>query len=228
MSNKVIAFTPIRSGSKSIKDKNIKLFCGKPLIYWTTYALQMSREVEEIYIALDSEEYARIVEDFQFDKVRICIRDERNARDISTTEDVMLETINNHIDAFNHNNLLLVQCTNPCITPKQFDEAIKIFKKGDYDSMISCAQFKRFLWTWDGEPINYDFNKRPLKQQWDGLALENGIFYMSTVINILRSQCRLSGKVGVYRMPEWTQYEIDEIDDWHVMENVFRKNILEE
>ena len=37
-----IAFIPARCGSKSIKYKNIKLFCGKPLVYWDISALEKS------------------------------------------------------------------------------------------------------------------------------------------------------------------------------------------
>ena len=41
----VIAFIPARGGSKSIPEKNIKYFCGKPLIYWTLYELQNNLQI---------------------------------------------------------------------------------------------------------------------------------------------------------------------------------------
>ena len=44
----VIAFIPARGGSKSIPGKNIKDFCGKPLIYWNLFALEKSELVDEI------------------------------------------------------------------------------------------------------------------------------------------------------------------------------------
>ena len=40
LKNKIWAFIPARSGSKSIINKNIKLFCGRPLIYYTFKILQ--------------------------------------------------------------------------------------------------------------------------------------------------------------------------------------------
>ena len=47
----VIAFIPARGGSKSIPGKNIKDFCGKPLIYWNLFALEKSELVDEVVVA---------------------------------------------------------------------------------------------------------------------------------------------------------------------------------
>ncbi len=51
-----IALIPARCGSKSIPFKNIKNFCGKPLIYWSLLAAQKSNQIDEIYVATDCEE----------------------------------------------------------------------------------------------------------------------------------------------------------------------------
>ena len=50
---KTIAFVPARANSKSIKNKNIKLFCGKPLIYWVLKELDSSN-VEKVVLATES------------------------------------------------------------------------------------------------------------------------------------------------------------------------------
>ncbi len=56
------ALIPIRSGSKSIPDKNIKLFAGKPLFYWATQAAIDSGIFNGgVYVASDSEEYLALV-----------------------------------------------------------------------------------------------------------------------------------------------------------------------
>ena len=44
-----VAFIPVRCGSKSIPFKNIKDFCGKPLVYWNLLALQKSKNIDEGY-----------------------------------------------------------------------------------------------------------------------------------------------------------------------------------
>ena len=48
---KTIAFIPVRGGSKSIPLKNIKLFCGNPLVCWSIEALERCKYVDEIIVA---------------------------------------------------------------------------------------------------------------------------------------------------------------------------------
>ena len=58
---KTIAFIPVRGGSKSIPLKNIKLFCGNPLVCWSIEALERCKYVDEIIVATDSNQIANIV-----------------------------------------------------------------------------------------------------------------------------------------------------------------------
>lgn len=67
---------------------------------------------------------------------------------------------------------------------------------------------------------------RPRRQNFKGELMENGAFYINTVSNILKSGNRLSGKIGIYEMPEYTATEIDEPDDWTILENLMRKHVL--
>ena len=66
-----IAFIPVRGGSKSIPKKNIKLFCGKPLIYWMSKALQECDKITKIILATDCDEIQNISTSFNFSKLTI-------------------------------------------------------------------------------------------------------------------------------------------------------------
>ena len=77
--SKTIAFVPVRGGSKSIPGKNIKLLCGKPLVYWVLNELNQSRSIHEIVLATDSLEIKKVVEEFNLSKVIIY---ERNAQNL--------------------------------------------------------------------------------------------------------------------------------------------------
>jgi N-acylneuraminate cytidylyltransferase len=220
-----IAFVPARGGSKSIPKKNIKPLNGKPLLYWVISALQELSEIDEIVLATDSVEIREIVLSFGISKLRVFNRSSENAQDMSTTESVMLEYIEQ--SSLNDDDIfILVQATSPLTESKHFSEALQMFKKDKYDSLLTCVHNNRFFWNENGTSKNYDFRNRPRRQDFEGQLMENGAFYISTVGNIKTSKNRLSGKVGIYKMPEYTGIEIDEPEDFLIMEQLFknRKN----
>ena len=217
-----IAFIPARCGSKSIKFKNIKLFCNKPLIYWNIKALHQSDIIHEIVVATDCDKIKETVQSFDFKKVRVYDRDKSNAEDNSSTESVILEFLQKE----NYNdkdNFILVQATSPLTETKDFEEALIKMKSDNSDSLLTCVRVKRFLWNDSNEPINYNFEKRPRRQDFSGVLIENGAFYINTVSNIISSKNRLSGKISIYEMEEYKYVEIDEDNDWIIAESLMKK-----
>jgi N-acylneuraminate cytidylyltransferase len=220
-----IAFIPARCGSKSIPYKNIKSFCGKPLIFWSLQALQNSLNIDKIYVATDCAEIKDTVNSFNFSKVKTYDRDSENSGDTSSTESVMLEFLNKK--NFHNNDLFfLVQATSPLTQTKDFDKALLKFKNGKFDSLLTCTRSKRFFWNDNSKPLNYDFNSRPRRQDFDGLLMENGAFYINTIGGIIENKNRLSGQIAIYEMEEFTSIEIDEVDDWILQEQLMKRHVL--
>lgn len=225
MKKKIIAFIPVRGGSKSIPLKNIKTLCGKPLVCWNIETLEACKEVDEIIVATDSDKIWQTVESRGYKKTCLYRRSAENASDTASTESVMLEYISKASlkldDVF-----ILVQATSPLTQTIHFSEALKIYSTGVYDSMLTCVRNKRFFWNEDGTSLNYDYRDRPRRQNFKGMLMENGAFYINKVGSIVECRNRLSGKIGIYEMPEYTAIEIDEPDDWGIIENLIRKYIL--
>lgn len=220
-----IAFVPARCGSKAIKFKNIKDFCGKPLIYWNLSALQNANIIDEIYVATDCQEVKEVVESFNFSKVNIYIRDKENAKDTSATEDVMLEFLSKkHFK--NEDIFFLVQATSPITQTYDFEKALFQLQDSKKDSLLTVVKDKRFYWKKDGTPINYDYKNRPRRQDFEGYYLENGAFYINKVGNIKRDKNRLSGEVELYEMQDYTSIEIDEPSDWIIAEQYMKEHVL--
>ena len=221
-----IAFVPARCGSQTIPFKNIKIICGRPLIYWALLALTKSKSIDQIYVATDCDDIKDVVVDFTFEKVQIFDRCDVNASNTASTESVMLE----FLDGMNFSEedlFILVQATTPFTSSDDFDNAINIIKSdSEIDSLLSCVESKRFFWTKDGIAINYNYLKRPLRQDFDGLLMENGAFYINTVENIYKYKNRLSGNIHPYVMPEYTAIEADEEDDWLIIEQLMYKYII--
>ena len=73
MSN--IAIIPARIGSKRIKEKNIKIFCSKPIIQWTYEILKKSKIFSDIYVSTESEKIIRVCKKIELSHL---LRDPRN------------------------------------------------------------------------------------------------------------------------------------------------------
>lgn len=219
---KNLAFIPVRAGSKSIPDKNIKSFCGKPLLFWVLNELENCSIIDEIIVATDSINIKNISLSFNFTKLSVFDRKKKNALDYSSTESVMLEYLKyrklNNSDMF-----FLVQATSPFTKSIDFESAFRLMISSNSDSLLSCAIFKRFIWNKKYQPINYDIYNRPRRQDMKGYYIENGAFYISTVKNILKSKNRISGKISIYEMKDYTSFEIDEEHDWIIAENLMKK-----
>ena len=127
---KIIAFIPVRGGSKSIPLKNIKPFCGKPLVCWNIEALEACPEVDEVIVATDSDDIWNTVESRNYKKTTLYRRSAENACDTASTESVMLEYIHYaNLDA--KNIFMLVQATSPLTETKHFTEALQMYAKSE-------------------------------------------------------------------------------------------------
>lgn len=222
----IVAFIPIRGGSKGIPGKNIKDFCGKPLTYWTAQAADACPLVEQVYIATDSQRFKQILQEFSWRKTQIIDRSPETAVDTASTESAMLEFASTH--DFRH--IVLIQATSPLLTMTDLEQGINKYLTGQYDSLLSVVRKKQFIWreSPDGAtPVNYDPHTRPRRQEWDGYLVENGAFYITTKERLVREKSRLSGRTGIYEMTEETSYEIDVPADWIILEELKKRQLNE-
>ena len=217
-----IAFIPARKGSKSIKEKNIKLLNGKPLIYWVLEELEKCQSIDHIVVATDCIKTKSLAINFNSNKLVVYDRDAENAKDESSTEDVILEYLKRNEHNLN-DIFILCQLTSPLVKDIDFKNCIDLIEQKNYDSVVSCARIKRFFWDNNGTPLNYSLEKRPRRQEMKGTLVENGAIYASRIKNLIKHKNRLSGKIGVYEMTEDTYYELDEITDWIVVERLIKK-----
>jgi len=221
---KTVAFIPVRGGSKSIPLKNIKLMCGKPLVYWTAAAADGCSSIDEVYIATDSSEIREVAESFRLPKVRVVGRSAETASDGASTESAMLEFARER--EFDH--IVLVQATSPLLSSEDLDAGFARYAEEGVDGVISVVEDKRFYWREGAEgaaPINYDVFARPRRQDFEGYLMENGAFYITSRARLLESGNRLSGCIAASMMSADTAYEIDEPDDWEIVEHLLKRRL---
>ena len=223
---KYAAFIPVRGGSKSIPLKNIKPICGKPLVCWTIEAALGCNYIDMVYVSTDSDAIRNVVNEYSGETRLQCIdRSEETATDTASTESAMLE----FAERFDFENIILIQATSPLLRSTDLTAAIEKYESGNNDSILSAVRQKRFIWEEDPEKgasaVNYDYMRRPRRQEFDGYLVENGAFYITSKERLLETGNRISGKIGIHEMAEETYFEIDEPSDWIVIEQFLQRQM---
>lgn len=220
-----IGFIPMREGSKRVPNKNFKMIAGKRLYQWVTEAAIRS-DLDHVYIYTDYDK----LRNYAYwmyrgtKKLHLPQRRKRNATDTASTEQAMRDFVDDHIR--NYDEIYLLQATSPMTTKEDINRAIRTMKRGLYDSVVSVVKQKRFIWSKDGVAQNYDPQKRPISQEYEGFWVENGAIYGTTKQQFEDSVCRVGGTIGLVEMPENTYIEIDTKDDFAMVESLLerRKN----
>lgn len=210
-----VALIPLRGGSKSIPQKNIKLIAGKPLCAWCLEAAIKSRSIDSVYVSTDCAKIADVVESLGLG-VKVIFRPDEFATDESSTESVMLH----FMSQLSFDALVTIQVTSPLLQAQDLNRALVQFQAEKYDSMLSAVRVKRFFWDNNSSPINYDPLFRPRRQDFRGTFMENGAFYITKRDVLELYNCRLGGKIGIYEMDHSSAIEIDELEDWEPVERL--------
>jgi len=218
--SQTVALVPLRGGSKSIPKKNIKEICGKPLCEWVIQAAVDCNSIDHVYVSTDSTEIRDVVEKLGLG-VTVIDRPIEYASDEASTESVMLH----FMAKVNFARVVTIQATSPLLKSLDLKNALTQFEQEKLDSMVSAVRTKRFFWKDDGTPINYDPVHRPRRQDFKGILMENGAFYVTNREILSKHNCRLAGKIGVFEMSESTAYEIDEPGDWEIVSNQLSQSI---
>ena len=139
--NNTYCIIPLRKGSKSIKDKNIKKINGTPLANLCINTSLKSGIFKKVIIATDSDAYIKIIKNKFYNNKKLIYfkRSKKNAKSHSPTELVINEILKNfkQID-----NIFLIQATSPFLNKNDLINAYKIFKKKKLNSLFSSYKKK--------------------------------------------------------------------------------------
>ncbi len=143
---KNLAIIPARSGSKGLKDKNIKLLNGKPLIAYTIEVAKKSNLFDEIFVSTDSEEYAMIAREWGGSTP--FLRNDSLASDTASSWDVVRDAILNYKKLGKEfKSVALLQPTSPMRRPDDIINGYNQLKKKNANSIVSVCEVEHSpLW----------------------------------------------------------------------------------
>ncbi len=152
---KFICIIPARSSSKEIKNKNIQIVGGKPLIYWTIKEAVKSKFFSKVIVSTDSPKIKKISEKYGAE----CpfLRPKKLSGDKTPTIQVInhaVRFLKNKMNFTNYDYVVLLQPTSPLRKVSDIDKSIKLFlSKKNSSSLISVSE------VYDNHPARMYFMK---------------------------------------------------------------------
>jgi len=225
-----VAVIPARGDSKRIPRKNIKEFCGKPMIAWPIEVAKESGLFEHIIISTDDEEIAEVAK--RFGASVPFIRSKELSDDFSTTDDVMAHATKWLQD--NHGQLTFVCCiyaTAPFIQKADLLNAYEIFKTNKWSYVFSATTFpfpvQRAIKRLNNGGIEmfYPNHYETRSQDFDEAFHDAGQFYMGKPEAWINRERQFGLHSEIIILPKWRVQDIDTIEDWKNAENMFHAYI---
>lgn len=222
---KNIAIITARGGSKRIPRKNIKHFCGKPILLYSIEAALQADIFDEVMVSTDDEEIADIARKAGA-KVPF-MRSPETSNDFATTRDVLIEVVNRYrADGVNFDNVCCIYPTAPFITPEKLRQAMELHMEKDADSVCPVVRFsfppQRCYVIEDGM-LCYKWPENILarSQDLEPFYHDSGQFYTYKTETLLHKE-RTEWKEYPLVLSELEVQDIDNEDDWEIAELKYR------
>ncbi len=222
-----IAIIPARSGSKGLKDKNIKELNGKPLIAYTIEAAISSGCFEEVMVSTDSELYADISR--RYGASVPFLRSDENASDTATSWGTVNEVLENYkrIDK-KFDTFCLLQPTSPLRSGEDIKSAYALYERNSSFAVVSVCEAEHSP-LWCGNlPDNGELNKfidmSAIKQRqaYGKFYRLNGAIYIVNTARYMNDTFIYQEGSFAYVMPQEKSIDIDTELDFKIAEVIMR------
>jgi len=222
-----LAVIPARGGSKRIPRKNIKTFCGKPMIAWSIEAALASACFDRIIVSTDDEEIAAVA--------RSCgaevpfLRPAELSGDHAGTIPVIAHSIQwQQARGEPPKDVCCLYATAPFVSPDDLCRGLKLLQGGDCDYAFSVTSFafpiqRAVRITEDQrvemfQPEHFHTRSQDLEEAFH----DAGQFYWGKTEAWLAGRPIFSRAAAPVLLPRHRVQDIDTPEDWSRAEWLFR------
>ena len=217
-----LAVIPARGGSKGIKNKNIFILAGKPLISYTIREAEKAKLVDKVIVSTDSPQIRKIAQALGAEAP--FLRPPFLAKDITPMYPVIrhaLKYLNNKGDKFDI--VIILQPTSPLRSAEDIDKAILALVNSGDDSLVSVCPAKhspywmKIIKKGRLYPLmnSHNFTRR---QDLPEVYRPSGAIYATRAKIILKDKKLLGSKVIPFIMEEDKSVDVDSLMDLRLAE----------
>lgn len=221
-----VAIIPARGGSKRIPGKNIKMFCGKPMIAWSIEAALKSNCFDKVMVSTDDNNIAKVAREYGAEVP--FVRPDTLADDFTGTIPVTKHAIEWY-ESQGHSidEVMCIYPTAPLVEPKIIIDAHKQWKTSQANYCFTATSYaapiqRAFKLTSDKRADMFSpelFNER--SQDLEEAYHDAGQFYWGKPEAFKRLEPVISKDSSPYILPRYLVQDIDTPDDWILAELLY-------
>ncbi|MEK7514151.1 MAG: acylneuraminate cytidylyltransferase family protein [Patescibacteria group bacterium] len=129
----ILAVIPARSGSKSVKDKNIRPLGGRPLMAWSIKTALACKQIDKVVVSTDSEKYAQLA---KFYGAEVIMR----PAELATDEAAMIPVLQHALKTYPADLIVLLDPTSPLRNVVDINKCLELIKQPETDSVITICE----------------------------------------------------------------------------------------
>ena len=223
---KNIAIITARGGSKRIPRKNVKEFCGRPILAYSIEAALNAGVFDTVMVSTDDEEIAGVAR--QYGAEVPFFRSENTSNDYATTNDVLLEVLTEYEKRGTDYELACcIYPTAPFVTAGKLKDAVARLLQSDADTLIPVVAFsyppQRAMIVKDGRlvfeyPQYLDSRSQDLEPHYHDV----GQFYVFRTAAFRKNKKLMVGNILPLVVSELEVQDIDNQTDWEIAEIKYR------
>lgn len=223
-----IAIITARGGSKRIPRKNVKLFCGKPIITYSIEAALQSGLFEEVMVSTEDEEIAQIAR--QAGASVPFMRSRESAGDYASTDDVLLEVLKAYEEqGRTFDTFCCLYPTAPFVTAQKLQKAMKLLEQADSVMPVVPFSFppQRCMVLNEAGELHMKWPEyaQTRSQDLEPYYHDCGQFYCCKTDLFLQYKTTDLPHMMPMIMSELEVQDIDNPDDWEIAELKYQKMV---
>ncbi|NQW95202.1 MAG: pseudaminic acid cytidylyltransferase [Polaromonas sp.] len=227
-----LAVIPARGGSKRIPRKNIKPFCGKPMIAWSIEAALQSDCFDRVVVSTDDPEIAEVAKSFRADVPFV------RPSELSDDHTGTIPVVRHAIEWFTEHGQMPAQvcciyATAPFVRAADIRHGLDVLTSAGSDYAFSVTSYpfpiQRAIRITEQDRVEMfnpeHFNTR--SQDLEEVYHDAGQFYWGHATAWLTGKVIFSPHSAAIKLPRYRVQDVDTDEDWQRAEYLFRAINLE-
>lgn len=222
----VLAVITARGKSKRIPHKNIKDFCGKPILAYSVEAAKNADIFDEIMVSTDDEKIAEIGKAYGAQVP--FFRSDKTSDDFAATADVLEEVLLEYKKRGKiYTHICCIYPTAPFVTGEKLREAMELLLKKDADSVMPVVKFsfppQRSVVVKEGKlQAKWEEYMNCRSQDLEPFYHDCGQFYCLNTERFLKEKKMIMQNTFPIFMEEMMVQDIDTMEDFQIAEMKYR------